>query len=208
MIKLCVFDFDGTLVDTKEFILQAFEHTLKESGLRIPPREEILRKIGKPLAIDYQTITGLLDTEKLCEIHRTFQNENQHLVVLFPEVKDTLDELKSRGIKIVVSTTRSKITSLASITQVGIFDDVDLILSVEDVAAPRPDPDCIRKSMERFSIPPEQTLMIGDRAIDIEAGKNIGVKTVGILYGAEGETITKSSPDYAIKEFKELLAII
>lgn len=208
MIKLCIFDFDGTLVDTREFILQAFEYTLEKSGLNIPPREEILSKIGKPLNIDYQTITGLSNTEELCEIHRAFQNEHQDLVTLFPDVKDTLTELKKLGIKIVISTTRSKITSLASIEQVGILDYLDLVLSIEDISAPRPDPDCIRKSTERFSALPEQTLMIGDRAIDIEAGKNAGVKTIGVTYGSEGENISKSNPDYTIGEFKQLLNLI
>jgi pyrophosphatase PpaX len=130
------------------------------------------------------------------------------LVVLFPGVKEVLSELRNRGIKIVVSTTRSKITSLASIEQVGILNNLDLVLSVEDVTAPRPNPDCIRKSMEQFSILPEETLMIGDRAIDMDAGKNIGVKTVGVMYGAEGKRIANSRPDYTIEEISQLLSIM
>lgn len=208
MTKLCVFDFDGTLVDTREFIVQAFEYTLAKHGLEAHSREDILSKIGKPLNIDYQTITGLSDTEELCATHRSFQNEHQDLVVLFPGIRETLLQLRERGIKIVVSTTGSKLTSVASMEQVGILGELDLVLSVEDVIAPRPDPDCIRKSMEQFSLLPEHTVMIGDRAIDIEAGKNIGVTTVGVLYGAEGEKINNSHPDYKIEEISQLLSII
>lgn len=207
-IKLCVFDFDGTLVDTREFILAAFEYTLRTHKLAVPDREMILRKIGKPLEVDYKAITGLEDTEKLCETHRAFQNQNQHLVALFPGSREMLIELRKQGIKIAVVTTRSKLTSLASIEQAGISKDIDIMLSIEDVVAARPNPDCILKCMDYFSVLPSETLMIGDRVIDIEAGKNAQVKTVAALYGIEGDTILRAEPDLAIHSIDEILSVL
>ncbi len=207
-IKLCIFDVDGTLINTEEFIVKAFEYTLAKHGFPVPTRENIIKNIGKPLAIDYQTFTNLTDTAELCKTHRAYQNENQNLAVLFPHVKETLEELKNKGIKIAVATIRSKITSIGSLKQVGIDNDIDLNLSIEDVKNPKPAPDCVLKSSEYFNIPLSEIFMIGDRATDIESGKNAGVKTIGVTYGSDGENISLAHPDFIINDIKDLLDLI
>jgi pyrophosphatase PpaX len=207
-IKLCVFDVDGTLIDTREFIVSAFEYTLAKFGFSVPPAKDIMKIIGKPLEIDYQILTGLSDTTELCKVHRAFQNENQNLVKLFANVEDTLKKLKEQGIKISTLTTRSKITSLISLKNVGIDKYIDLILSIEDVAHPKPAPDGILKSGEFFKIPLSEIFMIGDRDVDVQAGKNANVKTIGVTYGAQGGDISKSNPDFAIGDIKEILNLI
>jgi len=207
-INLCIFDMDGTLIDSQEFIVSAFEYTLAKHGLTVPTRAEIIKQIGRPLDIDYKNITGLSDTTDLCATHREFQNNKQDLLKAFPNVAETLKELKNRGIKIVIATNRSKITSLASLESTGVGMYADLILSKEDVKNPKPDSECIIKSMEHFSVGPTETIMIGNTYIDIETGKNAGVKTVGVSFGLGGEEIRKSNPDFVVDDFKEILQLI
>lgn len=207
-IKLCVFDVDGTLIDTREFIVSAFEYTLTKHGLPVPTRDEIMSKIGKPLAIDYKNITGIEDTTELCLTHRVFQNENQNLVKIFPGVLETLQKLKDKDIKLVVATNRSKITLHASLQHVGLDNSFDLVISVEDVQNNKPAPDCVLKAMEFFSISPADTFMIGDHGVDIQAGKAAGVKTIGVTYGGAGQAIASSQPDFVINEMKEILDLI
>ncbi len=207
-IKLCVFDVDGTLIDTREFIVQAFEYTLAKHGFPVPTKEEIIKNIGKPLAEDYKVFTNLDDTAELCATHRAWQNENQNLTKLFPDVEETLKALKEKGIKIAVATIRSKITSIGSLQQTGLDKYIDLVLSIEDVVNPKPAPDCVIKAGEHFNIPMSEIFMIGDRHSDIESGKNAGAKTIGVTYGNDGGDISKANPDYVINDIKEILELV
>ncbi len=207
-IKLCIFDVDGTLINTREFIVQAFEYTLAKHSLPVPSREEIIKTIGKPLAIDYQNITGLTEVDELCADHRAWQNENQNLAKLFPDVEETLKALKEKGIKIAVATIRSKITSIGSLEQTGLDKYIDLVLSIEDVVNPKPAPDCVIKAGEHFNIPMSEIFMIGDRHSDVESGKNAGAKTIGVTYGNDGGDISKANPDFVIGDIKEILELV
>ncbi len=207
-IKLCVFDIDGTLIDTREFIVKAFEYTLEKHGLPVPSRETIIKTIGKPLAVDYQNLTGLTEVTELCTTHRAYQNENHHLTKLFPNVIETLQELRNRGIKIATETIRSKITSAGSLKEIGLDTYIDLSLAIEDVESPKPSPSGTLKIQGHFNIPVSEILLIGDRPHDIEAGKAAGVKTVGVSYGNEGNNIIESEPDYVIDDIKEILDLV
>ncbi len=207
-IKLCIFDIDGTLINTREFIVQAFEYTLAKHGLPVPTREEIIKTIGKPLAIDYQNITGLIEVDELCADHRAWQNDNHHLQKLFPNVLETLKELKERGIRIATETVRSKITSSGSLKETGLDAYIDLSLSIEDVENPKPSSHGTLKISNHFSVPVRDILLIGDRVHDIEAGKAAGVKTVGVLYGNDGEKIKEANPDYVISDISEVLDLV
>ncbi|MSR71349.1 MAG: HAD family hydrolase [Candidatus Taylorbacteria bacterium] len=211
--KACVLDVDGTLLDTSEFIYLAFECILKKFGFNVPSRDVLIAKTGKRLEVDYAVLTELTDTDELCREHRAFQNKHQDLVRAFPHVRDTLLTLKKRGIKLSAATTRSKITSTASLQNALIYEDAegkpmfDLILYAENSKA-KPDPDSILQSLSKLGVPARKCLMIGDRESDIQAGKNANVVTVGVTYGCSGREIIKSNPDFVIDDIRELLTLV
>ena len=84
--KAILFDIDGTLLDTTEFILQAFEHTLKKHGYEIPARTEIKKRVGGSLKHTYESFAPGGDFDMLHKSHSTFQKSNPHLAQLFPEI--------------------------------------------------------------------------------------------------------------------------
>jgi len=62
--------------------------------------------------------------------------------------------------------------------------------------------------LERLAVSPDKTAMVGDTSVDIEAGKNVGVTTIGATYGfTSRETLAASHPDYLIDAIDELLLI-
>lgn len=76
MIKAVLFDVDGTLLDTSEFILQSFENTISTHKLAPIPRATLLTFIGPPLTETYGKLAPNLDTSMLIETHRSFQEKN------------------------------------------------------------------------------------------------------------------------------------
>jgi len=204
-LRAVLFDLDGTLLDTFEFIYGAFEHAFGLYGIESFDRDQIAGYMGGPLEQVYTEMAPGCDAIALTEAHRTFQSENIRLVSLFPHTVEVLDELKMRNLKIAAITTRSLRTSVKSLEATGISHYFDLILSAEDVTKHKPDPEPILKALEFLQVKPEETIMVGDTTADILAGKNAGIKTVAALYGFGGERLLELSPDFAIRELIELI---
>jgi len=207
-IHAVLFDIDGTLLDTFDFIYGAFEHTYKVHGIPPLSRNEISHLMGGPLPEVYATMAPGHDPTALTETHRQFQENNLHLAKLFPDTVKVLDALQERGLKLAAITTRSIRTSVLSLEENGIARYFDLVVSAEDVARHKPDPEPIVKAIEALNIMPSEAIMVGDTTADIMAGKNAGTKTVAALYGFGGKQLLALHPDHQIMELKELLSIV
>jgi pyrophosphatase PpaX len=206
-VRAVLFDVDGTLLDTFDFIYGAFEHAFAVHGVPPLTREQISDLMGGPLEEVYATMAAEFDAKELSETHRTFQSNNLGLARLFPSTVEVLDALKAKGLKIAAVTTRSKRTSVRSLESTGIAHYFDLVISGEDVTRLKPDAEPILKALDHFSIERNCAIMVGDTHADIEAGKNASVRTVAALYGFGGERLLALNPNYVIRDLKELLTI-
>ncbi|MDP4200091.1 MAG: HAD-IA family hydrolase [Bacteroidota bacterium] len=207
-LQAILFDIDGTLLDTFDFIYGAFEHAFELHGVERLSRERISHLMGGPLEEVYMEMAPGHDVTALCQAHRTFQSENLHLARLFPDTLSVLEGFRARGIKIGAITTRSIRTSIRSLEQTGIVHLFDIIISAEDVVRVKPDPEPLLKALDVFGVKPADAIMVGDTAADIMAGKNAGVKTVAALYGFGGERLLELQPDYAIASLIDLFQFL
>ena len=96
-IRAVLLDIDGTLIDTREFILSAMEHALTKHGLPVLAREELARHVGRPLDAIYAGWSPGAAAD-LVEAHRNFQGANLHLAAAFPGSAETLAILVQAGI--------------------------------------------------------------------------------------------------------------
>lgn len=207
-LKALLFDIDGTILDTREFIVQATEHALSFHGHAVPEKSQISKMVGKPFNEFYYRLTGLTAVEHLQKTHREYQLKNLHLSKIFPKAKETLFILRERGYALAAVTTRSKITSLDTLRQAGIIDYFDVIISKEDVTAEKPHPAPLLKALELLREIPERAVMIGDSDVDIEAGKNAGTKTIRVTYGFNTDRLHETHPDHIVHNIQELLLLL
>ncbi len=207
-IRTVLFDIDGTLLDTFDFIYGAFEFAFEEHGVPPLSRERISVLMGGPLEEVYRSMAPGFDPILLAQSHRTYQSDNIRLVRLFPSTIEVLETLKQRGMKLAAITTRSLRTSVRSLEMTGIAKFFDIVISAEDVSFHKPHPEPLLKALGVLGITPEEAVMVGDTRADIMAGKNTGTKTVAALYGFGGEQLRELDPDYAIDELRELLTIV
>ena len=208
-ITTLLFDIDGTVLDTSEFILQPTEHALASVGYPVPSREVIKSKVGIPFPEYYIELTGSdKDADVLVDIHRAFQRENFRLAKIFPGALETLQYLKNKGYKLAAVTGRSNQTSLQTLKDAGVFDLFDVVLSKESTIEQKPHPAAILKALEHFSEVPERVVMIGDSHLDILAGKNAGTKTIRVTYGFHADNLHDPEPDFFIDDITELLSIL
>ena len=209
--KAILFDVDGTLLDTREFLFRATEHSLGKHGFPVLPRELITTFVGKPLVEFYQSVapTALeTDINLLSDTHHEFQMENLHLAKSFPNIIKVLTLLKNKGIKMAAVTSRTNQNVAKTLEIAGVDSFLDVVITSDDVVNLKPHPEPLLKAMDLLGVKPEETWMVGDAEPDILAGKNAGTKTVGVTYGFGGKDIAKLHPDYLIENIQELLSVI
>ncbi|MDN7243495.1 pyrophosphatase PpaX [Planococcus sp. N028] len=205
-ITTLLFDFDGTLLDTNELIIQTFLSVL---GRHYPGRfgrEEVLHFIGPSLKQTFETIDPER-TEELIEEYRTL-NKTLHddLVEEYDGVPETMRLLKARGLKMAIVSTKRRETILHGLNLMGITDVFDVIIGLDQVNQPKPDPEPLELALELLGSTREEALMIGDNSHDIDGGKNAGVRTAGVAWSAKGEAFLASlEPDFMLQHISDLL---
>jgi len=203
-----LFDIDGTVLDTREFIIQAAEHALAANGYPIAPRATIAAQVGKGFDDFYLSLTG--SRERLTQLqaaHRAFQVDNFNLAKLYPHSLATLRELSRRGYRLGAVTTRSKRTSLQTLRDAGILDLFGVVISLEDASEIKPSPVPLLQALDALQSAPGVAVMVGDSHLDIEAGKAAGLKTVRATYGFHTDRLHEPEPDFFIADIGELLKI-
>lgn len=207
-IHTILFDLDGTLIDTNELINESFNHTFKHYGLEFT-HDEILAFNGPPLKETFENI----DLDKAEAMITTYRDHNlahhDSYVKAFPNVKETLETLKHRGIKMGIVTTKMRSTAIRGMKVTGIDSYFETIVALDNVTHAKPHPEPILKAMKNLDAIPEKTLMVGDNHHDIESGHNAGVKTAGVAWSLKGEAKLKQyNPTYMLHDMKDLLKII
>lgn len=208
-VRAVLFDVDGTLLDTREYIFRAFEHSLGVHGFPIPARSGISRVIGSPILDCYRALTGSGedDIERLAASHREFQFAHFELSVPFPNVSETLARLKERGLKLGAVTNRFSQSVIPTLSSAGLTHFFDTLVCLDQVERPKPDPMHLLKALASLDEQPPNAVMVGDSPIDIEAGKNAGTKTVFVTYGFHSYLPPELSADAIIGDIKELPAL-
>ena len=210
-IKLIILDFDGTLGDTADLIIRTMQATIKELGL--PSRTD--KECGDMIGLRLIEIPHVLFPEcgDISELYastyrRLFHEFNTDgAVTLYPDVMETLMELKRRGKTLTIASSRSHASLAEYIENLGLSDIISYILGADDVKEGKPNPEAIFKTLERFDFDTDEAMMIGDTVFDINMGINAGVKTCGVTYG-NGSRESLSDADWVIDDFGSLLELI
>ncbi|KIL38821.1 pyrophosphatase [Gordoniibacillus kamchatkensis] len=210
MITTVLFDLDGTIVDTNELIIQSFLYALEGVPAKPLTREVIIPNMGGALTDQLRLFSGKNDVDDLVRKYREFNiSRHDELVREFPEVKDTLAELRRRGLRLGVVTSKVRNTTEMGLKLCGLRDFMDIVVTVDDVQKPKPDPEGIRKALAALGAKPEQAIMVGDSHYDIEAAKNAGARSVGVAWSLKGEAyLQQFRPDDIIQSMSELLEVV
>lgn len=208
-ITTLLFDFDGTLLDTNELIIQTFQYVLGNHYPGKYERIDILPFLGPTLYESFDSVEPE-KTEQLIEEYRAW-NKSMHdeLSIEFDGVSETMRLLKAAGMKMAIVSTKRKdmiMRGLELLDVEGVFDEV---IAMDDVTKTKPDPEPILLALERLGASADEALMIGDNYHDIVGGQNAGVRTAGVAWSAKGEAFLQTfNPDYMLQHISELLQLV
>jgi len=182
-----LFDFDYTLVDSSKGIVMCFSHVLGSYGYAGISEEDIKRTIGKTLEDAFSILTGVTDLQTLIEYRAEYiekanicMTEN---TVLFPETMKVLSELKDRGAKIGIISTKYRYTIMELVDTRFTDGFFDIVMGIEDVKAPKPSPEGLLYAIKKLNGNLKDTLYIGDSIIDAQTAEAAGVDFAGVLHG-------------------------
>ncbi|MEG0392353.1 MAG: HAD family hydrolase [Anaerovoracaceae bacterium] len=216
MKKLCIFDLDGTLLDSIMAIAITSNLTLKDYGIA-PIESKVYKKlvgegVGKLVEnfLEYRCAGSRVPYEEaLQRYHRYFEVHCMDEIKPYPGILSLLERLKAQGMKLAVLSNKTHARTVENVEGVfgkGYFDSIQ---GETDLWPRKPDPTGAQKSAERLGFSPEECIYIGDTAVDMQTGLSAGMTTVGVLWGfREKAELAACNPHHLIAEPEELLALI
>lgn len=214
MTKIIIFDFDGTLADTRELIIRTNQEAMKAMNYPVRDEEAIRKTIGLPLAEGIRTLFPELPEEAIPEWCTTYRRifdglKTRYVPVLFPEVKETLEWLHAKGYVLTVASSRHSSSLNAFLKDLGIAPCFQYVLGADNVAKAKPDPEPVLQTLRDMGYPAEEALVVGDMPVDILMGSRAGAKTAGVTFGNSNRAeLQAAGATYVLDHFSELKSLL
>ena len=209
--KAIFFDFDGTIADTVNGILATMTATFKELDLPIPPQDAMKSTIGMLLGDALQQLGNLDDAQRVLAVktyQRLFREVELPNTRIFPGVSQTLQTLKSRGVKMAIVTSRGIESLRLILTQNNILEYFDELVTRDNGFKPKPAPDMVNYLLQKMNLAPSDVLVVGDTTFDIDMGTAAGCKTCAVTYGNHSaERLATSKCDWMVGRFDEIAEV-
>ncbi|HEX8210659.1 MAG TPA: HAD-IA family hydrolase [Longimicrobium sp.] len=210
-IRAVLYDFDGTLADSTELIMQCYRHTMTTHLGECPPDEEWLSGFGTPLADQIARFARTPDeTGAMLDTYRDHQDSLlQTALRPYPGAEEVLSELQRRGVPLAIVTSRLRHATLRGLDICGLSRHFEVIITPEDVRNAKPDPEPVLLALERLGVPAAEALFVGDSPHDVAAGRAAGTRTAGVLWGPfPRRTLEEAGADFLLQRQDEVLGLV
>ena len=209
MIKLLIFDWDGTLMDSAQQIVNCMRLAAADCALQVPDESEVQHIIGLSLPVAMRS----LFPDQGPDIHEAmiaayaarYVAEAGGPAQLFPGVSPMLAELDEH-VPLALATGKSRRGLERVLGQVGWLGRFSATRCADETAS-KPDPLMLRELLDEFELEPSQALMVGDTTYDLDMARAAGMPSVGVTWGAHArELLERSQPEILCTRVDELTA--
>lgn len=210
-IKAVLYDFDGTLADSTELIMQCYRHTMRTHLGEVPPDELWLSGFGTTLEAQLQRFGRTPDeVEAMLDTYREYQNQvHDEMLRPFPGAAETVAELERRGYGLAIVTSKRRRMTLRGMELCGLVSHFDIIVTPQDVTEAKPHPEPVLLALEKLGVAPHEALFIGDSPHDVAAGRAAGTHTAAALWGPfPHDMLHAARPEAYLHEQRDVLRLV
>lgn len=200
MIKACIFDMDGVIVDTAVYHFKAWRRLADELSIEIDEHfNENLKGLSRVDSLEVILQKGHLVLDNPTKLQLMEKKNNWYLEFIedmgendiLPGVTEFFNELKAKGIKIALGSSSKNAVKI--LEKLGMTADFDAIIDGNKVTFSKPDPEVFIKGSEELGIPPSEIVVFEDAVAGVKAAKDGGFTAIGV-----GEADTLSEADIVI----------
>ena len=209
-----LFDLDGTLSDPYEGIIGGIQYALQSVGLEENDPETLRRYIGPPLRQTFALYGfGPEDCEKLVDKYRElYLVSGIHQNVPYPGIREMLQTLFDRGIKIVLASCKPEDACRQILDEHGILPYFTDVVGATLDKTLDTKPAIIGAALSRLGVAKRElsrVLMVGDRDMDIFGAHENGIAAAGVLYGyGTHDELSSHCADFLVEKPEDLLKIV
>jgi len=208
-MDLVIFDLDGTLIDSKLDLAHAANATRGHMGMPPLAHERVYSYVGNGAPVLIRRVLGPDATEAQVEEALEFFLEyyRDHMLdytVLYPGVGEALGRLREAGVRMAVLTNKPVRISRAIVDGLGVGGHFHQVYGGNSFDFKKPHPIGVETLMKECAAARERTMMVGDSSVDIQTARNAGVKSCGVTYGFQPETLQTVPPDLLVDRMEDL----
>jgi phosphoglycolate phosphatase len=227
VIKLVIFDLDGTLIDSRLDLVHSVNAALRHIGRAALPDDVIASYVGDGAPILIQRALGgeTVPEETVrsgLQFFLSYYREHKldHTTV-YSGVSEALAAIQnlatgngngapageSEARKMAVLSNKPVVPSRAIVEALGLGGFFRQVYGGNSFPTKKPDPEGAVKLLEENSVRPEEAVIVGDSHVDVETGRNAGLWTIGVTYGFAPHTLKASPPDVLVDTPAELMEV-
>lgn len=212
MIKLVIFDLDGTLIDSKEDLALNVNRVLVEMGLEKKSHSLIQSYIGHGEENLVGSSIGLENADRLQEAMRIFKKHYSanllDTTVPYEGAYKVLSHLKKTK-QLALATNKPLYYTKPILEELEMSNYFDLVLGGDSVEQKKPHPEMIERILSELKVKKEDAILIGDSLADVRSAQAAGIKICAMTYGfCEREKLVEAKPDYLLEDINELIALL
>lgn len=214
MFRGVLFDWDGTLADTRHSILLSFRRVLNGIGVTVPD-EFIARRIGIGADKTFREILQAKNTpfdnvlmQRLVEQKIQAEIDLSDSVKLFSGTIELLTSLKG-SVKLALASMNNQLVINHLLAKLGVLHFFDVVVTAEEVSSFKPHPEIFLKCASRLVLCPEECLVVEDSVFGVEAAKAAGMSCLGILTGVySAEELASAGADMIVSSLADTAKIV
>ncbi len=203
-----LFDLDGTLIDSGAIILASFRHATQTVLRREIPDAELAALVGGSSIHDQMRS---IDAGQVDELVRVYREHNEPLhdeLEAFEGIEHVLAELKREGRRLGIVTAKRRKTVELAFAVLPLERYFDVVVTSDMTERHKPDPEPVRKALERLGVRPGEAAFVGDSPVDVASGKAAGVFTVAVAWGNIHPIENLAEADALVESPAQLLEIL
>ena len=209
MFEAVIFDWDGTLGDTRQVIVISFQKALSEVNCKVS-NEYIERRIGigaaetfreilrsAKMQFDEKLIQHLVERKSQLEIELTDQ------VKLFPGARELLEALHGK-VKMALASMNNRSVIIHLLKAKDLDKYFEAVLTAESISHSKPDPEIFLKAASDLKASPEKCVVVEDSIFGVKAAKSANMGCIAVVTGVYSKLeLEKEKPDLIVKTLKD-----